>query len=55
MRKDVPPGTGAADEELFDIITLLEDCGARIHRQRAGDWNSMTIAIPIAVRRSIEK
>jgi signal transduction histidine kinase len=44
-----------ADEELFDIIALLEDCGARIHRQREGDWNRMTIMIPIANKRSIQK
>ena len=44
-----------ADEELLDIVALLEDCGARIHRQREGDWNRMTIEIPITDRRSIEK
>jgi len=44
-----------ADEELRDIIALLEDCGARIHRQREGDWNRMTIEIPLAGKRSIEK
>ncbi len=48
----VPTGT---DEELLEIIALLEDCGARIHRQREGDWNRMTIEIPVAGKRSIEK
>ena len=42
----------SADEELHDIIALLEDCGARIRRQRVGDWNSMTIEIPVAAKRS---
>ena len=48
-------GTDGADEELLDIIALLEDCGARIHRQREGDWNRMTIEIPLAGKRSVEK
>jgi signal transduction histidine kinase len=48
-------GADSADEELRDIIALLEDCGARIQRQRTGDWNSMTIEIPVAGKRSIEK
>jgi signal transduction histidine kinase len=53
---DTPPGVDdTADEELLDIIALLEDCGARIHRQREGDWNRMTIKIPIANKRSIVK
>ena len=48
-------GADGADEELLDIIALLEDCGARIHRQREGDWNRMTIEIPLAGKRSVEK
>ena len=52
---DAASGADDADEELLDIIALLEDCGARIHRQREGDWNRMTIEIPIADKRSIEK
>lgn len=48
-------GVDGADEELLDIIALLEDCGARIHRQREGDWNRMTIEIPLAGKRSVEK
>ena len=43
------------DEELFDIISLLEDCGARIHRQCEKGWNRMTIEIPLAGKRSLEK
>jgi len=48
-------GVDGSDEELLDIIALLEDCGARIHRQREGDWNRMTIEIPLAGKRSVEK
>lgn len=43
------------DEELVDIIALLEDCGARIHRQREGEWNRMTIEISLTGKRSIKK
>jgi len=46
-----PDAASAADEELRDIIALLEDCGARISRQREGDWNSMTMEIPVAAKR----
>jgi hypothetical protein len=49
------PGADGADEELLDIIALLEDCGARVQRYREGEWNRMTIEIPIADKRSIEK
>ena len=48
--RDVVPGIDDNDPELRDIIALLEDCGARIHRQREGNWNSMTIEISIAGR-----
>ncbi len=50
-----PPGADGVDQELCDIIALLEDCGARVHRQQEGDWNRMTIEIPLAGRRSSEK
>ena len=48
-------GADGTDEELLEIIALLEDCGARIHRQREGDWNRMTVEIPVAGKPSIQK
>jgi signal transduction histidine kinase len=40
--------SGSIDPELFDVIVLLRDCGARIQLQREEDMNRMVIEIPIA-------
>jgi signal transduction histidine kinase len=41
-------GSDGTDPELFDLIALLRDCGARVQLQREGDVNCITIEIPIA-------
>ena len=44
------PSTGSdgTDPELFNVIALLRDCGARVQLQHEEDMNSITIEIPIA-------
>jgi signal transduction histidine kinase len=44
-------GAEGANGELLDIITLLEDCGARIQLQRDGGRNRMTIEVPVSVKK----
>lgn len=48
---DASTGSNGTDPELFDVIALLKDCGARVQLQREGDVNSITIEIPTAVRK----
>ncbi|MHB9098309.1 MAG: hypothetical protein ACYC5X_10875, partial [Syntrophales bacterium] len=41
-------GSDCTDPELFDVIALLSDCGARVQLWREGEMNSIAIEIPIA-------
>lgn len=41
-------GSNRTDPELFEVIALLSDCGARVQLRREGELNSIAIEIPIA-------
>ncbi|MHB8910353.1 MAG: sensor histidine kinase [Syntrophales bacterium] len=41
-------GSKRTDPELFEVIALLSDCGARVQLRREGGINSIAIEIPMA-------
>jgi signal transduction histidine kinase len=49
LSHDSSTGSDGNNPELFDVITLLRDCGARVQLQREGDVNRITIEVPLAV------
>ena len=54
LPQNAAAGADDADRELHDITALLEECGAQVHRTREGDWNRITIEIPLAGKRASE-
>jgi signal transduction histidine kinase len=45
---DAPSGTAGAERELFNVMAMLEDCGAHLRIERKDEITDITIEIPIA-------